>query len=745
VKKSEKKKNNSFRKESSLMKVLKRNLALAGVSLALALALVSDVAPADAGTATEASKIATTSAAPAVTAAVSALPQAASVLVQTTKKNPLDHFTDGQTIVLLSAKNAQLRPIKNEDGTLSREDKKDIPLNHRAYQFKVTRKGDQIGLMSSKSGTAFQRKANGSLGFGKISLVSEGGVTLFFTPEFSSGPYSIASLKTDDGQYLSIGDDNNAMLTKEKTDGSKFRLVRLDDKVRSKIKELAKKIVKPTDVKPADTKPAEIKPADTKPAEAPVERKPELVAAAVAEAAKVAGSSEFTYHPILNRNLTFSESWKFPVEGSGSVVFDARAKRRLAIAFSPVAKQLSSGMYHVTIGKDFNTKTVIGHTKKYDIIDREFSYESAPFVVDVKKNGDPKALLSGGEPADGQEWGSYWIQVDQGTVWYGRGRELGKSIIGKFVDSNPLKFVKYVGFGGGAVKVEIKNIEIKGAVKIDESAASAEVTTPAATPSTTPAAPSTTTPAATPASTDAKPAISVPTGFEEEGFKGSDMSVGVRVRDGQPEHVFYALKDGVLFYRQPGTMSKDPWVKQDMPAGVTFKHIKMTDSGLTALSTDGRIFTFEEPVIAPVVPLAKLGEVEAKPVDKAAVLSVPGAEAKPAVDAAVAPAKKVVTKKTKTVTKRAPKKSAPKKSAAKKSAPKKAVAKKAASKSGKRSVSKRPVKTKKVVTTTETTTAPAVEKKPVEPTAPVAAVSASEAKPAPETVKPAEKPSAVPA
>lgn len=281
----------------------------------------------------------------------------------------------------------------------------------------------------------------------------------------------------------------------------------------------------------------------------------------------IPGGHEFSYSPVIHgMKSKYHDNWKFATPGSGSVVFDARARNRMIVTLSSVPRDLDNGMYRVSIGHENNTRS--GITK---------STSGAMLIEkDVTKGASKDLVVTGGLPGDGSVFDSYWIKVDQGTVSFGKGRTVGQNEQMRWTDPDPVKFVSYVGFGGGKLnRVHYKNIEINSAGLQPK-----------------------------PAQESGTTAV-LPADFNAEQIKAQSIAAGLR--DGQLE--LFAVIDHELYYRERGSMATKPWKKVDAKEFTKVRYVSVApnDGSLYVVTMDGNVFRYNwpqtsaTPVVAPVV------------------------------------------------------------------------------------------------------------------------------------------------
>lgn len=546
-------------------------------------------------------------------------PEAPSVPGVSATSTALEKFQEGATVVLMSFADEE-RPALLQVGKDGHLIPKGLEPQDQSTHFIVHRDGNWITLKSAVTGDVIQVLPRLHM----VRLAKEGAKDWAqWSAEFDepSNPYSFVYLKNrSSGGYLSAP-------------AGKWTLGRMWTTLKERV---GKALDKEVQAEPAPkNKHARLKMFLADDLIKQMDKKPSLPEKVIEKVVDVVrdleplnaipGGKEFTYSPIIHRlKPKYHENWKFATPGSGAVVFDAKARNRMIVTFSGVPKDLDGGMYYVSIGHENNTRSGI----------RKGTSGAMLFEKDITKGASKNVVVTGGIPEDGDKFDSYWIKVDQGTVTFGKGRVVGENEQMRWTDSDPLKLVSYVGFGGGKLnRVHYKNIEI-----LDGGAQTRDLRD-----------------------------IILPAEFNAESVKAQDIAAGTH--DGQLQ--LFAVINHELYHRQTGVMDKNPWVKVTAPEFTAVRRVTIAprDGTLYVLTMDGKVFKYNWPTAAQ----AAAAQIE----QPAKVTKKKGAHKKKAAKKKKSAKKKGAKKSAK---KKAAKKSAKKKSAKKKVAKKKKNAKKKKSK-----------------------------------------------------------------
>jgi len=267
---------------------------------------------------------------------------------------------------------------------------------------------------------------------------------------------------------------------------------------------------------------------------------------------EVAGGNVYTHNgpKIADDTVVFHEAWKFKQPGTGWVKFRARSQAELYVQFSSELASVAGRTYHVTIGGENNTVSVMNKLDgKQDALS------------DINKGGNIHSVVTGGVPQDGVLWDDYWVSVDHGIVRWGKAKDVYDGEHMRLIDEDALENVLYVGLGGSKNFVhEFKNIYTSGMP-------------------------------------DPKVMVNLPEGFTQVGGKAYRISVG-----STPDGKLLVMAIGVDFglYRYDAiSMDANPWIKIDVKdkAGeevLGFKDISVASDGTACvLSSDGIVYQYD--------------------------------------------------------------------------------------------------------------------------------------------------------
>lgn len=173
------------------------------------------------------------------------------------------------------------------------------------------------------------------------------------------------------------------------------------------------------------------------------------------------------------QNLTFNAAWKLPTIGKGIVTFKVNTQQSAWIVLSPKAAYEKDKSIGVCIGGYGNAVSFF----RTNIVDGD----DLAYCIDT---------IQQGQEGNSATWDSYWIEVQDGKISYGKGSTPGQNKLMELTNQSIIPSLLYVGFGCYQnIKAEFANITFATIT-----APSVTTTPTTTTPDTTTTTPSTTIP-----------------------------------------------------------------------------------------------------------------------------------------------------------------------------------------------------------------------------------------------------------
>ncbi len=132
----------------------------------------------------------------------------------------------------------------------------------------------------------------------------------------------------------------------------------------------------------------------------------------------------------------WNDAWQLSGNGNGYLKFKAEGMLGMRVAFA-IDRNDHATMYELVVGED-NYRTYFRNVKGGEPL--------------VSVTGDSAKMTSG--------LASYWLMMDNGTLSFGKGDELGSEIILQWQDPNPYADTQWVGFSSWYAPISYQDIEV---------------------------------------------------------------------------------------------------------------------------------------------------------------------------------------------------------------------------------------------------------------------------------------------
>ena len=131
------------------------------------------------------------------------------------------------------------------------------------------------------------------------------------------------------------------------------------------------------------------------------------------------------------------------IPGEGAIVFEAKTVADLTIGFAENTVDRNS-MYEIVIGAFGNLKALIRKGAQ------------TPPQGHAQIGADTNKMAS----VASNQWISYWTNVKNGLVKFGRGKTVGQNVILEWQDPDPLRNIEKVGFSSWNTPIKFRNVAI---------------------------------------------------------------------------------------------------------------------------------------------------------------------------------------------------------------------------------------------------------------------------------------------